>query len=219
MLPHDPPYRLQAVPRVHMPAGLKTEELELKKMQQETKAIETSRKAIPSMWQEMCKKQLMIANSDFMENMEKKFLNLVSKLKEKDNVITTFMLSAQQFAEVKRKEMEQGTFPVKHVPERRIVTVTVSIISGETWYEAGDNMMNYSTGNKTTTLININDVPHNVGEGFLHARTSRQTITTTTTVTPHMSKARQVLGDNRDNKVSISRNEYSHQQASKYCSS
>ncbi|KAH0765320.1 hypothetical protein KY285_001191 [Solanum tuberosum] len=143
-------------------------------MQQETKAIETSRKAIPSM--EMCKKQLMIANSDFMENME-------------------------------------------HVPERRIVTVTVSIISGETWYEAGDNMMNYSTGNKTTTLININDVPHNVGEGFLHARTSRQTITTTTTVTPHMSKARQVLGDNRDNKVSISRNEYSHQQASKYCSS
>ncbi|KAG5615204.1 hypothetical protein H5410_015028 [Solanum commersonii] len=33
-------------------------------------------------------------------------------------------------------------------------------------------MMNYSTGNKTTTLINLNDVPHNVGEGFLHAPTS-----------------------------------------------
>uniref|UniRef100_M0ZZ58 Translation initiation factor if-2 n=1 Tax=Solanum tuberosum TaxID=4113 RepID=M0ZZ58_SOLTU len=44
------------------------EELELKKKQQETKAIETSRKAIPSM--EKCKKQLMIANSDFMEKME-----------------------------------------------------------------------------------------------------------------------------------------------------
>uniref|UniRef100_M1ACY9 Uncharacterized protein n=1 Tax=Solanum tuberosum TaxID=4113 RepID=M1ACY9_SOLTU len=48
-------------------------------------------------------------------------------------------------------------------------------------------MMNYSTGNKSTTLININDVPHNVGEGFPHARTSRQTITTTITVTPHVS--------------------------------
>ncbi|KAH0650259.1 hypothetical protein KY284_030171 [Solanum tuberosum] len=191
MLPHDPPYRLQAVPRVHMSTGFrKTEELELKKTQQETKAIKTSRKVIPSMWQEMCKKQLMIANSDFMENMEKKFLNLVSKLEEKDNAITTLMLLAQQFAEVKRKEMEQGTppsllsytnnfrnnnlaFPVKPVRERRIVTVTVFTISGETCYKAGDNMMNYSTGNKTTTLININDVPHNVGEGFLHARTSR----------------------------------------------
>ncbi|KAH0701928.1 hypothetical protein KY285_016206 [Solanum tuberosum] len=85
----------------------KIEELELKKTQQETKAIETSRKAIPSMWQEMCKKQLMIANSDFMENMKKKFLNLVSKLEEKDNAITTFVLLAEQFAEVKRKEMEQ----------------------------------------------------------------------------------------------------------------
>uniref|UniRef100_A0A0V0HTB1 Putative ovule protein n=1 Tax=Solanum chacoense TaxID=4108 RepID=A0A0V0HTB1_SOLCH len=71
-------------------------------------------------------------------------------------------------------------------------------------------MTNYSTGDKTATLININDVPHNVGEGFLHARTSRQTITTTTTVTPH--------GDNRDSKVSISKKEYIHQQASKYCS-
>ncbi|KAG5594680.1 hypothetical protein H5410_035912 [Solanum commersonii] len=80
-------------------------------------------------------------------------------------------------------------------------------------------MMYYSTGNKTTTLININDVPHNVGEGFLHARTLRQTITTTTTITPHMSKAQQVLGDNRDIKVSISRKEYNYQQASKYCSS
>ncbi|KAG5596804.1 hypothetical protein H5410_038036 [Solanum commersonii] len=151
----------------------------------------------------MCKKQLMIPNSDFMENMEKKFLNLVSKLEEKDNVITTFKLLAELFAEVKRKEMEQGTplsllpytnnfhnnnlaFHVKPVPERRLVTVTVSTISSETCYEAGDNMMNYSTGNKKTTLININDVPHNVCEGFLHARTSRQTITTTTTVTPHL---------------------------------
>lgn len=33
----------------------------------------------------------------------------MSKLKEKDNAITTFMLSAQQFSEVKRKEMEQGS--------------------------------------------------------------------------------------------------------------
>ncbi|KAH0701929.1 hypothetical protein KY285_016207 [Solanum tuberosum] len=79
-------------------------------------------------------------------------------------------------------------------------------------------MMNYSTGKNTTTLININDVPHNVGEGFLHAQTSRQNITTTATVTPHMSKEQKVLGDNRDNKVSINRKEYSHQQASKYCS-
>uniref|UniRef100_A0A0V0HBI7 Putative ovule protein n=1 Tax=Solanum chacoense TaxID=4108 RepID=A0A0V0HBI7_SOLCH len=55
-------------------------------------------------------------------------------------------------------------------------------------------MMNYSTGNKTTTLININDVPHNVGEGFLYARTSRQTITTTTTVTPHVSIMNPISG-------------------------
>jgi len=33
-----------------------------------------------------------------------------------------------------------------------------------------------------------------------------------------MSKEQKVLGDNRDNKVSINRKEYSHQQASKYCS-
>ncbi|KAG5590397.1 hypothetical protein H5410_040911 [Solanum commersonii] len=49
----------------------------------------------------------------------------------------------------------------------------------------GYNMMNYSTGNKTTTFIKLNDVPHNVGEGFLQAPISRQTITTTTTVTPY----------------------------------
>uniref|UniRef100_M1CNW6 Uncharacterized protein n=1 Tax=Solanum tuberosum TaxID=4113 RepID=M1CNW6_SOLTU len=30
-------------------------------------------------------------------------------MEEKDNVITTFMLLAKQFAEVKRKEMEQGS--------------------------------------------------------------------------------------------------------------
>ncbi|KAG5576125.1 hypothetical protein H5410_056259, partial [Solanum commersonii] len=106
----------------------KTEELELKKMQQETKAIETSRKVIPSM----------------------------------------------------------------PVPERRIVTAFVSTISMKHAIKLGDNMMYYSTGNKTTTLININDVPHN------------------------MSKAQQVLGDNRDIKVSISRKEYNYQQASKY---
>ncbi|WMV08819.1 hypothetical protein MTR67_002204 [Solanum verrucosum] len=46
----------------------KIEELEFKKKQQETKAIETSRKSIPSM--EKCKKQLMIANSDLMEKMK-----------------------------------------------------------------------------------------------------------------------------------------------------
>ncbi|KAG5631247.1 hypothetical protein H5410_002964, partial [Solanum commersonii] len=46
----------------------KIEELELKKKQQETKAIETSRKVIPSM--EKCKKQLMIVNSDFMAKVE-----------------------------------------------------------------------------------------------------------------------------------------------------
>ncbi|KAH0663884.1 hypothetical protein KY290_030426 [Solanum tuberosum] len=66
----------------------KIEELELMKKQQETKAIETSRKAIPSM--EKGKKQLMIANSDFMAKMEEKFLNLVSKLEEKDKAITRF---------------------------------------------------------------------------------------------------------------------------------
>ncbi|KAH0730240.1 hypothetical protein KY289_001428 [Solanum tuberosum] len=201
---------------------LKTEELELKKTQQETKAIETSRKAIPSMWQEMCKKQLMIANSDF-----KKIWRQGDNNNYTNNLVQTppSVSSSTAIAPLSLLPYTNNfhnnnlAFPVKPVPERRIVTVTVSIISGETWYEAGDNMMNYSTGNKSTTLININDVHHNVGEGFLHARTSRQTITTTITVTPHMSKARQVLGDNRDNKVSISRNEYSHQQASNYCSS
>ncbi|KAH0706275.1 hypothetical protein KY285_012548 [Solanum tuberosum] len=78
---------------LHQNILLKIEELELKKKQQETKAIETSRKAIPSM--EKCKKQLMITNSDFMEKMEDKFLNLVSKLEEKDKAITSFMLSAE----------------------------------------------------------------------------------------------------------------------------
>ncbi|KAH0781411.1 hypothetical protein KY290_001009 [Solanum tuberosum] len=69
-------------------ALIKIEELEFKKKQQETKAIETSRKAIPSM--EKCKKQLMIANSDFVAKMKEKFLNLVSKLEEKDTAITRF---------------------------------------------------------------------------------------------------------------------------------
>ncbi|KAG5586176.1 hypothetical protein H5410_046610 [Solanum commersonii] len=154
----------------------KIEELELKKKQQETKAIETSRKAIPSM--ENCKKQLMIANSDFMEKWSIRI---------------------------------------------------VSTISSETCYEVGDNMMNYSTGNKKTTLIKLNDVPYNVGEGFLPAPISRQTTTTITTVTPHelsspvkgvkMSKAKQASGDDRASQVSISRKEYGHQQARKYCSS
>ncbi|KAH0776653.1 hypothetical protein KY290_008064 [Solanum tuberosum] len=104
-----------------------------------------------------------------------------------------------------------------------------STISSETCYEVGDNMMNYSTANKTITLINLNDVPHNVGEGFLQAPVSRQTITTTTTVTPHtfcspvkgvkMSKARQASGDDRASQVNISRKEHGHQQASKCCSS
>ncbi|KAH0729924.1 hypothetical protein KY289_001112 [Solanum tuberosum] len=67
---------------------VKIEELEFKKKQQETKAIETSRKAIPSM--EKCKKQLMIANSDFVAKMKEKFMNLVSKLEEKDTAITRF---------------------------------------------------------------------------------------------------------------------------------
>lgn len=66
----------------------KIEELELKKKQQETKPIETSRKVIPSM--EKCKKQLMIVNSDFMAKVKEKFLNLVSKLEEKDKAITRF---------------------------------------------------------------------------------------------------------------------------------
>ncbi|KAK6795139.1 hypothetical protein RDI58_008592 [Solanum bulbocastanum] len=39
---------------------------------------------------------------------KEKFLNLVSKLEEK-NTITTFMLSAEQFFESKRKEVEQGS--------------------------------------------------------------------------------------------------------------
>ncbi|KAH0776654.1 hypothetical protein KY290_008065 [Solanum tuberosum] len=37
------------------------------------------------------------------------FLNLVSKLEEKDKAITIFMLSDEQFIEVKRKEVEQGS--------------------------------------------------------------------------------------------------------------
>ncbi|KAK4707479.1 hypothetical protein R3W88_032971 [Solanum pinnatisectum] len=99
----------------------------------------------------------------------------------------------------------------------------------ETCYEAGDNMMNYSIGNKTIALIDLNDVPHNVGEGFLQPPTSRQTITKTTTVRPHtssspvkgvkLSKAWQVSGDDRASQVRISRKEYGYQQASKCCSS
>ncbi|KAM3340554.1 protein DYAD-like [Capsicum galapagoense] len=349
------------------------EEFELKK-QQETKAIEISRTAIPSMvfisksqslsldgfqlitrlvsklhvlffWQERCKKQLMIANSEFMGKMEEKFLSLVSKLEEKERSITTLILSStEQLAEVKKKEVElgseklggqavdvamershdqskeltainprkakssaaaaegkaakiqrlksgfrlckpQGSFlwpnmvrkssgcnmspqvvvqvedlhmvqtppsvssstaiappllpytnfhnnhpasPVKPVPERRAVTVTVSTISSETRYEPGDNM-NYSTGNKTTTMINLNDVPLNIGEGLHRTPTSRQTITTTTTVMPHtlsspvkgvnMSKPRQASGDDRASQASISEKEFSQQQASKCCSS
>lgn len=38
---------------------------------------------------------------------QEKILNLVSKLEEKDEAIKTFMLSAEQLAEVKRKEMYQ----------------------------------------------------------------------------------------------------------------
>ncbi|KAJ8537115.1 hypothetical protein K7X08_035516 [Anisodus acutangulus] len=307
----------------------KIEELELKKKQQESQAIVTSRTTVPSM--EKCKKQLMIANSEFMEKMEEKFLNLVSKLEEKEK---TLML-----AEVKKKQVEeesekqgvlhkavvamdrskvadyqskeltavnskkaknaaptaeekaakiqrlksgfrlckpQGSFlwpnmvrnstkngcnmspkvvvqvedlhmvqtppsvssstaiappsllpfhknnlpasPVKPVPERRSVTVTVSAISSETTCYEAENNMNYSTGNKTTTLINLNDVPLNVGEGFRQTPTSRQTITTTTTIMPHtlsspvkgvnMSKPRQASGDDSG-----------QQQASKCCSS
>ncbi|KAJ8552826.1 hypothetical protein K7X08_020219 [Anisodus acutangulus] len=302
----------------------KIEELQLKKKRQERQAIVTPRTAVPSM--EKCKKQLMIANSEFMEKMEEKFLNMVSKLEEKEKSMPTLMLP-----EVKEKQVEeesekqgvlhkavvamdrskvadyqskeltavnpkkaknaaptaegkaakiqrlksgfrlckpQGSFlwpnmvrnstkngcnmspqvvvqiedlhmvqtppsvssstarappsllpfhknnlpasPVKPVPERRAVTVTVSTISSETCYEAGDNM-NYSTGNKTTTLINLNDVPLNVGEGFSQTPTSRQTITTTTTFMPHgvnMSKPRQASGDDSG-----------QQQASKCCSS
>lgn len=81
-------------------------------------------------------------------------------------------------------KQQKPVSPVKPVPERRAVTVTVSTISSETRYEAGDN--NYSTSNKTTTLINLNDVPFSAGEGFQQAPTSRQTITTTT-VMPHVS--------------------------------
>ncbi|CAN4080732.1 unnamed protein product [Withania somnifera] len=317
----------------------KIEVLELKK-QQETKAIEISRAAIPST--EKCKKQLMIANSDFMEKMEEMYLNLVSKLEEKERSISTLMLSTEKQVEqgsekqgvqavevaMERSKVAadqtkqltsinprkakntaptvegkaakiqrlksgfrlckpQGSFlwpnmvrkssggnmspqvvvqvedlhmvqtppsvssstaiappsllpymntnfhknnpasPVKPVPERRAVTVTVSTISSETCYDAGDNM-NYSTGNKTTTLINLNDVPLNVGEGFRQAPTSRQTITTTTTVMPHtlsspvkgvnMSKP-EASGDDRASQVSISRKDYGQQQASKCCSS
>ncbi|WMV24375.1 hypothetical protein MTR67_017760 [Solanum verrucosum] len=119
--------------------------------------------------------------------------------------------------------------PVRPVPERRTITATLYTISSETCYEVGVNMMNYSTGNKTTTVIKLNDVPHNVGEGFLQAPISRQTITTTTTVRPHafsspvkgvkMSKAQEASGDDRARQVSISKKEYDHQQASKCCSS
>ncbi|KAK6791493.1 hypothetical protein RDI58_010574 [Solanum bulbocastanum] len=135
------------------------------------------------------------------------------------------MLSAEQFFEVKRKEVEQGS--EKHgmqavdvtmdrsndqskdlVPERREVTVTVSTISSETCYEAGDNMMNYSIGNKTTTLINLYDVPYNLLKTFFSPMKAVK-----------ISKARQASVDDRASKVSISRKKYGHQQASKCCSS
>ncbi|XP_060206298.1 protein DYAD-like [Lycium barbarum] len=311
----------------------KIEELELKKKQQESQSILTSRTM------EKCKKQLMIANSDFMAKMEEKILNLVSKMEKKERSISTLMLSTERLAEVKEKQVEQesekqgeqavaamerskvaadqskevtatfnpkrarnsapraeekaakiqrlksgfrlckpqGSFlwpnmvrknggnnmspqvvvqvedlhmvqtppsvssssaiappsllpfhknslpasPVKPVPERRAVTVTVSTISSETCYGAGDNM-NYSAGNKTTTMINLNDVPlNNVGEGFRQTPTSRQTITTTTTVMPHhvsiiypgvnINKPRQASVDDSASQI--------QQQASKCCSS
>ncbi|MCD7468749.1 hypothetical protein HAX54_007187 [Datura stramonium] len=321
----------------------KIEVLELKK-HQESQATVTSRTSVPSM--EKCKKQLMIANSDFMAKMEEKFLNLVSKLEEKERSISTLMLSTEKLPEVRKKQVEQESkkqgvqevdvamerskvaddqskvltainpekanntgpiaegkaaklqrlksgftickpddsflwpnmmrnntknggnimspqvvvqvedlhmvqtppsvssstarapppllpyntnfhknnpaSPVKPVPERRAVTVTVSTISSETCYEAGDNMMNYSTGNKTTTLINLNDVPLNFGEGFRQTPTSRQTITTTTTVMPHgvnMSKPQQASGDDSASQVTMGGKEYGQQQVSKCCSS
>nr|XP_016502171.1 PREDICTED: protein DYAD-like [Nicotiana tabacum] len=123
-------------------------------------------------------------------------------------------------------KQQKPVSPVKPVPERRAVTVTVSTISSETRYEAGDN--NYSTSNKTTTLINLNDVPFSAGEGFQQAPTSRQTITTTT-VMPHtlsspvngdrMSKPWQASRDDRASQVALSGKDSGQQQASKCCSS
>ncbi|KAH0725452.1 hypothetical protein KY284_001317 [Solanum tuberosum] len=195
------------------------------KTQQEIKAIETSRKAFHQ-WvkgkgrggAELCLISEEVERFMVMQGDNNNYTN--NLVQTPPSVSSSTLIAPLSLLPYTNNFHNNNlAFPVKPVPERRIVTITVSTISGEICYEARDNMMNYSTGNKKTTLIKINDVPHNVGEGFLHARTSRQTITTTTTITPHMSKARQVLGDNRDSKVSISRKEYSHQQASKYCSS
>ncbi|XP_019226690.1 PREDICTED: uncharacterized protein LOC109208106 [Nicotiana attenuata] len=123
-------------------------------------------------------------------------------------------------------KQQQPVSPVKPVPERRAVTVTVSTISSETRYEAGDK--NYSTSNKTTTLINLNDVPFSAGEAFRQAPTSRQTITTTT-VMPHTlsspvngdktGKPWQASRDDRASQVAMSGKDSGQQQASKCCSS
>lgn len=100
------------------------------------------------------------------------------------SVSSSTAITAPSLLPYYQQDKQQPVSPVKPVPERRAVTVTVSTISSETRYEAGDN--NYSTSNKTTTLINLNDVPFSAGEGFQQAPTSRQTITTTT-VMPHVS--------------------------------
>lgn len=50
-----------------------------------------------------------LLNVNWVIYIQEKVLNLVSKLEEKDKAITTFMLSPEQFAEVKRNEVEQGS--------------------------------------------------------------------------------------------------------------
>nr|XP_016465105.1 PREDICTED: protein DYAD-like [Nicotiana tabacum] len=142
------------------------------------------------------------------------------------SVSSSTAITAPSLLPYYQQDKQQPVSPVKPVPERRAVTVTVSTISSETRYEAGDN--NYSTSNKTTTLINLNDVPFSTGEVFRQAPTSRQTITTTT-VMPHslpspvhgdkMSKPWQASRDDRASQVAMSEKDSGQQQASKCCSS
>ncbi|KAI3778092.1 hypothetical protein L2E82_07115 [Cichorium intybus] len=75
--------------------------------------------------------------------------------------------------------------PVKPVPERRAVTVTVSThpqvdTGGNNYSSTTTTTTTTTTGNKTTTLINLNDIP---------ANPSAQQTVTTTTIMPNTSEA------------------------------
>ncbi|KAA8539778.1 hypothetical protein F0562_026470 [Nyssa sinensis] len=77
--------------------------------------------------------------------------------------------------------------PVKPLAEKRAVTVTVSTIAkAPTEGPVGDNSYSTTTTTttdnkkKTTSLINLNDFPTNVEDGFCGTPSSQQTVTTTT---------------------------------------